>query len=120
MSEKLRPCPNPWCKTSRPQRIRTEETIACVVRSRVECVCGVKGPMCDTEDEAAAAWNRRPVEDALRDKFDSMVRVNDANLACYNNCAKENAMLKAQVKRLEDSRFALAVAHTEDLLKSSR
>lgn len=101
MSEKLRPCPNPWCKTSRPQRIRTEETIACVVRSRVECVCGVKGPMCDTEDEAAAAWNRRPVEDALRDKFDSMVRVNDANLACYNNCAKENAMLKAQVKRLE-------------------
>ena len=120
MSEKLRPCPNPWCKTSRPQRIRTEETIACVVRSRVECVCGVKGPRCDTEDEAAAAWNRRPVEDALRDKFDSMVRVNDANLACYNNCAKENAMLKAQVKRLEDSRFALAVAHTEDVLTIER
>jgi hypothetical protein len=37
-----------------------------------------------------------------------------------DNCAKENAMLKAQVKRLEDSRFALAVAHTEDVLTIER
>jgi hypothetical protein len=29
-------------------------------------------------------------------------------------------MLKAQVKRLEDSRFALAVAHTEDVLTIER
>ena len=37
-----------------------------------------------------------------------------------DKCAKENAMLKAQVKRLEDSRFALAVAHTEDVLTIER
>ena len=33
---------------------------------------------------------------------------------------EECAMLKAQVKRLEDSRFALAVAHTEDVLTIER
>jgi hypothetical protein len=33
---------------------------------------------------------------------------------------EENAMLNAQVKRLEDSRFALAVAHTEDILTIER
>ena len=29
-------------------------------------------------------------------------------------------MLKAQIKQLEDSRFALAVAHTEDVLTIER
>ena len=33
---------------------------------------------------------------------------------------EENAMLKAQIKQLEDSRFALAVAHTEDVLTIER
>jgi hypothetical protein len=81
-SEKLRPCPNPWCKTNRPQRIRTELTFAGVVRSRVECTCGVKGPRCDTEDEAAAAWNRRPVEDALVEALEDV----DSTLCVCRHC----------------------------------
>jgi hypothetical protein len=32
--------------------------------------------------------------DEFHKKFEGMVRLNDANLECYNNCAKENATLK--------------------------
>jgi hypothetical protein len=40
--------------------------------------------------------------DEFHKKFEGMVRLNDANLECYNNCAKENATLKAQVKILSE------------------
>jgi hypothetical protein len=59
MSEKPRPCPNPWC---------AKEGIAIEVYGgafRVVCCCGLEGPLTLTSEEATSAWNSRPVEDAL-------------------------------------------------------
>jgi NAD(P)H-nitrite reductase large subunit len=47
---------------------------------------------------------------ALQEKFDSMVRLNDANLESYNNCARKNATLKAQVERYRQHRDDYLVA----------
>ena len=105
MSEKLRPCPNPWCKTNRPQRIRTELTFAGVVRSRVECTCGVKGPRCDTEEEAVAAWNHRPVEDAL---VEALKKTRNAMIAVKEEFGGQSGPIFMAV--LEEANAALRLA----------
>ena len=61
MTEALKPCLNPWCNLTylSPSIVITEKVFSGTMRSRVECLCGVKGPMCDTKEAAVAAWNTR-------------------------------------------------------------
>ena len=63
---KVLPCPNPWCKSSKPlieEPDCTAETFA------VSCTCGVRTPEYETEGEATSAWNTRaqsPAFDAMK------------------------------------------------------
>ena len=61
MSE-LRPCPNLWCKRN-DVAVHGPDMVSDTYC--VGCECGIGGPECATESEAVAAWNYRPVEDAL-------------------------------------------------------
>ena len=68
MSEELRPCPVPWCKSNThpeqgnnrlPYRVRGGGW-------HVVCpFCGMKGPKKSNESEAIAAWNQRASDDEL-------------------------------------------------------
>lgn len=54
VTEGLKPCPNPWCKSLDivAQQVRGQQAMACYV-------CGLLGPEKDTEAEAVLAWNTR-------------------------------------------------------------
>ena len=43
----------------------------------VDCWCGIRGPLCDTEAEAIAAWNTRPATPAqeLADALENLSAV---------------------------------------------
>ncbi len=56
MSEKLRPCPNPWCKRN-DVTVHGPDMVSDTYC--VGCECGIGGPECATESEAVAAWNAR-------------------------------------------------------------
>lgn len=61
MTDKLMPCPNPWCESEvAPFTRKGQMTREAPVQVQVECGCGIYGPACDTEAEALAAWNTRP------------------------------------------------------------
>jgi hypothetical protein len=62
MSEKLRPCPNLWCSELNTRMVKQGCTKG---NFWVRCMCGVCGPLESTREKAVAAWNQRPVEDAL-------------------------------------------------------
>ena len=48
-----------------------------------------------------------------KEKFESMLRINDANLESYNNCAKQTAALEEKIARLENKRDAILEAVTQ-------
>ena len=88
MSDKLRPCPNIWNDYGQihgsagfiqAPKIYTRMVMDTSKRYRVECGCGCKGPMCDTEEAATAAWNTRPVEDALGEALKESIAENIAH-----------------------------------------
>ena len=54
----LKPCP--FCGNNRSRIVHPDEFCGYCPR------CGTIGPMSDTPELAAAAWNTRPAEDALR------------------------------------------------------
>ena len=90
MSDKLRPCPNIWNDYGQihgsagfiqAPKIYTRVVMDTSKRYRVECGCGCKGPMCDTEEAATAAWNTRPVEDALVEALEATRQLNLHNYA---------------------------------------
>ena len=76
MASELKACPNPWTREGTPHvnqpgtciaspSVRKREVLNGEIRFRVECGCGVKGPMRDTKEEAVAAWNKREPDKAL-------------------------------------------------------
>ena len=78
MASELKPCPNPWCRyDSEPVAVASQVHLECGVSIRH--ACGIMGPQAESEEEAIAAWNTRPVEDALvealkaiRDEWDDL------------------------------------------------
>lgn len=79
VSEKLLPCPNPWCEEGEPLVERTVRYRGDASPRHVECSCGIRGPMGATDAEAIAAWNTRapaektgwqPIETAPASKGD--------------------------------------------------
>lgn len=52
---------------------------------RVQCRCGRKGKYGDTEAEAIAAWNYRPIEDALRKRIVKLKQQIEATDEYYLN-----------------------------------
>lgn len=62
MSEELKPCPLPWCRSNTHPEEGTNRLPFHTARDRwhVACpYCATRGPTCKTHDEAIAAWNRR-------------------------------------------------------------
>ena len=63
MNDKLRPCPG--CESKGDA---DDEVIGCLLvglRYRCVCSCGWQGPSATIIGKAIAAWNTRPIEDAL-------------------------------------------------------
>lgn len=54
----LKPCPNPWCNSSKPPT-RVLSQCHMEVGHAIRCACGVIGPQESTSKKAIAAWNRR-------------------------------------------------------------
>ena len=74
MTEKLKPCP--FCGN---EYMLTVERIGWAEKLH-EAGCGkclAQGPICDSEEEAMAAWNNRPLEDKcakeLKDELDDQL-----------------------------------------------
>ena len=71
----LKPCPNPWCNAL-PSTVfirgRCDGLDRRIIWNFVACGCGVEGPaFTKTEtshNEAIAAWNHRPGDEALARK----------------------------------------------------
>jgi hypothetical protein len=58
MSEKLKPCPNPWCHaTTPPARVLSQ--VHMEIGHAIRCACGVIGPQATTAAKAIKAWNTR-------------------------------------------------------------
>ena len=71
----------------------------------------------DKEWLALRRYSTAPLSEVWRDAIDIVLLQRPVS---YIGLEHENAMLRAQIKQLEDSRFALAVAHTEDVLTIER
>jgi len=61
--ETLLPCPVPWCQYNDPVLELTLRYMGEDSPRRVECQCGVVGPVKPTDEAAIAAWNARPIMD---------------------------------------------------------
>ena len=65
----IEPCPNPWCNSHKTTDAEIRSFEAPIVEpsrssfeKRVSCpCCPISGPWADTETEAIAAWNIRPL-----------------------------------------------------------
>lgn len=71
----MEPCPNPWCRSHKPERyhVRGVEARKSLDGFVAECGdCDLTGPWFYTEAEAIAAWNRRtpqtPIHNGLSDE----------------------------------------------------
>ena len=87
MTEKLKPCP--FCGSS------NVTVYGMYPNSYARCrACGAEGGLCDTHDEAAAAWNRRADAKELVVRFnvsDEQVRrmVDEAVSAAIDDCMEQ-------------------------------
>lgn len=137
MSDELKACSTPWCHNPVAHFIGTYHSInKCYVKDvSVICLgCGIKlNKTFASEAEAIAAWNTRPIEDALRQRVKELeeeldaIKIadrKDADMAChyYLKCQKIEAWQKEAVKSIktligivegEWGDLALAAFHAE-------
>lgn len=72
MTDELKPCPNPWCKSE-----VHDGHLGIVAHRvpyglwRVSCSCGMKAPAQASEAEAIAAWHTRP-DSAVQELVDAL------------------------------------------------
>lgn len=68
MSEELKPCP--FCGSP---SVTTQARHPSILPYFVECsTCDARGARREGREAAIAAWNSRPIEDALRDRIDAL------------------------------------------------
>lgn len=97
MSE-IKPCPNPWCKGAlylNEQHIHKHALKD--GRCWIDCYyCSptISTDILESESEALAAWNTRPIEDELRAKIAELEGSLDAALKQYEHQVSYNAALE--------------------------
>lgn len=107
VSEKLLPCPNPWCDC--PDELVVEPIIGTGAYG-VECGCGFNGPALSTPELAIAAWNTRaPAE--LRSALEAELKEARSIIAQLHSALPGTfytAPLHARARAFLDARAALA------------
>lgn len=98
MTDQLKPCP--FCGNNRPRIVHPDRFCGYCPR------CGTIGPMSDTAEDAAAAWDHRPAEDALRAELDAMRAVVDAAVQWHRNETTHGGPLERELERAVDAYIA--------------